>query len=229
MGSIGILQVFNDHTDGLGPSFQNDAERIVTLCRLAGRPHTFSTYDVGAGQYPKDMDEHSAYIISGSPASVNDNHIFTAWLESFVIKCDYKRKKLLGICFGHQMIAKALGGTVGPLQMSWNLGIRRSTIHRYLSFMEPRTDILAYALHNEEIKTIPSGFINLGSIENCQYAFLSKEDHIFSTQIHPEISDEFFTALLASDYNLRISFKEIEREKINPQIFSSWLNGFFSD
>jgi GMP synthase-like glutamine amidotransferase len=78
---------------------------------MLGRDRKYRDYDVQAGKLPADPTECSVYVITGSAAGVYDD---LPWIPPFL---DFLRKvrgkaKLVGICFGHQAMAKAFGGDV---------------------------------------------------------------------------------------------------------------------
>ena len=72
----------------------------------------FQTYEVQLNNYPLDIDECDAYLITGSKASSYDDEQWIHDLKKFIQSLNKNKKKLIGICFGHQIIAEALGGSV---------------------------------------------------------------------------------------------------------------------
>ena len=69
-------------------------------------------YDVCNGHFPKSVDECEAYICSGSKHSVYENIAWINRLKEFVFQLYKKQKLFVGVCFGHQILAEALGGKV---------------------------------------------------------------------------------------------------------------------
>ena len=91
------------------PEFGEYPDMFIGLLRLADPALEFRVYDVEEGVYPEDIDEVDAYLITGSKSSVYDDQPWIATLMEFVRELDRRRKKLVGICFGHQLVAQALG------------------------------------------------------------------------------------------------------------------------
>jgi GMP synthase-like glutamine amidotransferase len=83
----------------------------------------FVTYAVNAGIYPSEIDEVDAYILTGSKSSVYEDALWITQLAEFVRVLHSRKKKLVGICFGHQMVAHALGGYTSLADGGWGLGV----------------------------------------------------------------------------------------------------------
>ena len=79
----------------------------------------FETYDVILGEYPKKMQENDVYLITGSRYGANDGDKWIDDLEIFVLELQHQKHPLIGICFGHQIIAKALGGKTELASQGW--------------------------------------------------------------------------------------------------------------
>lgn len=81
-------------------------------------------YDVILDDYPNHIDECDGYLITGSKLSVYDSEEWIRKLEVYVQTLDLHKKSLLGVCFGHQLIARALGGAVEKADVGWTLGVQ---------------------------------------------------------------------------------------------------------
>ncbi len=155
------------------------------------------TYEVVDGEYPADLDEVDAYIITGSKLSVYDDVPWVRRLKGFVVQLHEAKKKLIGICFGHQMVAEALGGKTLPADSGWCVGVHA---------IEPTEDAARYGLssstirlrsnHRDQVATLPTGGKLLASTKACPIASIGLDDHILTFQGHPEFSEGYARALL---------------------------------
>ena len=118
---IGILK-----TDAVRPEWVPDfgeyPDMFTALLAKADPDLEFAVYDVEEGEYPDDIDEVDAYLITGSKSSVYEEKAWIARLMDFVRELHAREKKIVGICFGHQIIAHALGGKTEKSHKGWGVG-----------------------------------------------------------------------------------------------------------
>lgn len=194
---LGILQTNHDKSVEVGDAFPDDAHRFRDMFDAQDDRFTYRVYMTIGGEVPQNLDDHDAYLITGSPLSVLDKHIFTDDLRNFILSCDAAKKPLLGACFGHQAIALALGGTVERTGEGYNVGIEDTQFHTKRPWMTPDQDSLPmYVFHEDQVTTLPDGCDLIGSTDNCKIASFAKGDHIFTTQAHPEFSHDFMACVL---------------------------------
>ena len=162
---------------------------------MLGRERDYRSYDVQAGQLPAGLAECSAYVITGSAAGVNDD---LPWIPPFLdfLRQVRGRAKLIGICFGHQAMAKAFGGEVEKSPKGWGVGM-----HRY-EIVEPPPGMrepLAFAIpafHQDQVVTLPPGARVLAASEFTPFASIGYDDDTVSVQGHPEFTPAFSAALI---------------------------------
>ena len=194
---LGILQTNHDRTVEIGDAFPDDAHRFRDMFDAQDDRFDYRVYMTIGGEVPKDLSEQDAFMITGSPLSVLDPHIFTDDLMDFIRRCDAAKKPLFGACFGHQAIALALGGTVKKSPQGYNVGVEETTFTARRDCMQPAQDKLPmYMFHEDAVTALPEGCELLGTSPNCQIASFAKGAHILTTQAHPEIDARFMTALL---------------------------------
>lgn len=230
---LGILQTNHDKTIEVGDVFPDDAHRFRDLFDAQDDRFEYKIYMTIGGEVPQNLDEQDAFMITGSPLSVLDRHIFTDDLMDFIRRCDAAKKPLLGACFGHQAIALALGGKVERSNNGYNVGIETTVFKQKRPWMKPLYDGLPlYMFHEDQVTELPVGCDLIGSSENCRVASFAKGDHIFTTQAHPEFTHEFMSCVLkytessmpATD--VENAWASLKKEQLG-QVFSTWCTQFF--
>ena len=154
-------------------------------------------YDVISGEFPKQIDEVNGYIITGSKMSVYDENDWIKELGSFVQELHKKKKKLIGICFGHQMVAHFLGGKTQKSDKGWGVGIHESALTSAATIYgsEGQKYNLVCSHQDQIVEPAPSSVV-LASSDFCRYSMLQIEDHILTFQGHPEFKPEFSRSLM---------------------------------
>ncbi len=204
---LGILQTNHDKSVAVGDAFPDDAHRFRDMFDAQDQRFTYRVYMTIGGEVPTDVDEQDAYLITGSPLSVLDDLPFLPPLYDFIRRADAARKPLLGVCFGHQAIAVALGGQVA--RADWNIGIE-TTQFTPRPFMADQVALNLYTFHHDAVTHLPDGCRLAGSSPGCDNASFAKGQHIFTTQAHPEFSDAFMRCVL-----------DATRAELDPQTFNA--------
>ena len=155
---------------------------------LKGFGFQFNVYSVVDMDFPKDPSSADCWIISGSRHGVYDNLPFIEPLEKLITDIYTKNVPLIGICFGHQIIAKAFGGKVEKFKNGWCVGLTKYNLEGKSIYLN--------AWHQDQIVAPPENSKILGSNSFCKYAFLSYGSNIFSVQAHPEFNNEFIRGLI---------------------------------
>ncbi|MBI6629966.1 type 1 glutamine amidotransferase [Pontibaca salina] len=155
---------------------------------LAGHGFEFETWPVLDMEFPSSPSEADGWLITGSKFAAYEDHPWIAPLETLIRDIRDRGKPLIGICFGHQIIAQALGGQVEKFSGGWAIG-------RTEYDMDGKP-ISLNAWHQDQITRLPEGATVIGS--NCfsPYAMLRYGDTVMSIQAHPEFDDHFIDGLI---------------------------------
>lgn len=232
---LGILQTNHDKSVEVGDAFPDDAHRFRDMFDRQDDRFLYTIYMTIGGDVPKDLDEQDAFMITGSPLSVLDPHVFSDDLMAFIRRCDAEKKPLMGACFGHQAIALALGGEVEKKPDGYNVGIEETVYHTKRPWMVPERDALAmYVFHEDTVTKLPDGCELLGSTANCKNASFAKGNHILTTQAHPEFNKDFMSCVLRftegslSEEGRRAAWDSVDQPQ-EGHIFGLWTTQFFKD
>jgi GMP synthase-like glutamine amidotransferase len=168
---------------------------------MLGPSFEIETYDVQSGQLPKDPAAHHAYLITGSPAGVYDPLPWIAPLCRFIRAA--KDSKMVGICFGHQVMAEALGGHVEKSDKGWGAGLQHYSIVRREPWMDGAAEIAVPASHQDQVILQPPGTQVVAASDFTPFAALAWTDRpAISFQFHPEFSPGFAKALIEKRYDV---------------------------
>jgi len=149
---------------------------------------TFDTVSIPSGDPLPDVDDLNSILITGSPAGVYDGLDWIAPLEDFVRAANSRKVPMVGVCFGHQIIAQALGGTVRKSEKGWGLGRHVYDIAPGNGIVDG-TRIALAASHQDQVITPPAGARTILSSDFAEHAgLLYPGGTTLSVQPHPEFS-----------------------------------------
>lgn len=181
----------------------------------AGPGIAFRVYDVVAGCYPEDINECDAYITTGSKASVYDQAPWIDRLQEYIVKLHHHDKKLVAICFGHQLVAQAFGGKTEKSVKGWGVGTHASQIYITKDWMQPTLSVVSLLVsHQDQVTCLPKGAELIAGSEFCPYSMFQLGGNILALQGHPEFSRSYAEAMI--QYRAQI----IGKAKVNEGIVS---------
>jgi GMP synthase-like glutamine amidotransferase len=167
---------------------------------LLGDGFEIERFYVPGGHLP-DPGAHGAVLITGSPAGVYDPHPWIDPLTEFIRSA--KAGKVVGVCFGHQVMAEALGGHVEKSDKGWGAGLHRYSIVHDEPWMDSAAQIAIPASHQDQIVAQPPNTQIVAASDFTPYAALAWTDRpAISFQFHPEFSPGFAKALIERRYDI---------------------------
>lgn len=183
---IGILQ-----TGHMAEAVRADTgdydEMFVRL--LAGQGLRFTTWDVEGGALPDGPDAAEGWLITGSRHGAYEDHPWIPPLEELIRAIVAARRPLVGICFGHQIIAQALGGTVVKFPGGWSVG-------RHIYRTDAGEEIALNAWHQDQVTALPAGAQTFVRSDFTEHAGFTYGDTVMTWQAHPEYGREALSALM---------------------------------
>ena len=164
--------------------------------QLLGEDFEYESYDVAAGALPADAADHDAYLVTGSAAGVYEPLAWIAPANAF-LRAAKGKSKLVGICFGHQLMAQTFGGHVEKSDKGWGVGLHTYPVVRREPWMDEAPLISVPASHQDQVTLQPPGTEVLASSVFTPYAGLTWRDFpAISFQFHPEFSPDYAKALV---------------------------------
>lgn len=155
---------------------------------LAGRGFEFTTWHVEGMEFPQDIHDADGWLLTGSRHGAYEDHAFIPPLEDFIRRVHDAGVPMVGICFGHQIIAQALGGTVVKHPGGWAVGAQ--------DYDFGGRPVTLNAWHQDQVVALPPGAQVAGRNAFCENAALIYGDRAFTVQAHPEFGDDFIQGLM---------------------------------
>ncbi len=182
---IGILQT-GLAPDALIESSGDYPDMFVRL--LDGHGFSFTTFRVIDGQFPAAVTDCDGWLITGSRHGAYEDHPWIPPLEDFIRAAFAANVPVVGICFGHQIIAQAMGGRVEKYAGGWSVG---ATEYDFGG-----ETLTLNAWHQDQVTVTPPGATVLASSDFCANAALLYDDRALTVQAHPEFQPAFIDGLM---------------------------------
>jgi GMP synthase-like glutamine amidotransferase len=182
---IGILQTGHS-PDNMKDQLGDYGEMFTKL--LGGHDFDFQIWSVVDGEFPDSAVDADGWLITGSKFGAYEDHDWIPPLEQLILAIRDAGRPLVGICFGHQIIAQALGGKVEKFAGGWSVGRTEYTVNGQPMALN--------AWHQDQVTALPQGAQVVGSSEFCANAALLYDDQIWTIQPHPEFNADFIDGLI---------------------------------
>ena len=188
----------NDILDGhLAQAYSSFGAIFVRLFEGVGADWTMELFNTQLGQYPDSFDDFDAVLLTGSRADSFSDAPWIVELRLRVTELLSARKKMVGVCFGHQLIALCLGAPVGRAPQGWGAGRMTYDWHRpELPYCAERTQIALLASHQDQVCEVPPGASLVASSDFCPVAAFTVGQEVFCIQPHPEFKEEISAYLM---------------------------------
>ena len=182
--------------DSVRPVWGSYSQMVERLFREAGFHGTVEAFQTTLMQYPDSFDDYDAVLLTGSRYDAFSSDPWVVELRSQVADLLEQQKKLVGICFGHQLIAACLGAPVARASQGWGLGRLVYQWHGMPGIAEDVASIAMLASHQDQVLELPRGARLLASHANCPVAGYFIGTRVLCVQSHPEFDTDYMAFLL---------------------------------
>lgn len=177
-------------------------EMFERMFERAGADFGYDIVDVESGEAIPDPEAGRALLVTGSPKGVYEGHDFIRPLEDAVRAHAEAGLPVLGICFGHQLVARAFGARVEKSERGWGVGIHTYEVVSEAPWGAGPHRFSCAVSHQDQVATLPRGFLRLAGSPFCPFGSLVHEElPILTFQMHPEFDHDYARALLTLRIN----------------------------
>ena len=231
--NIGIL--LTDHVlENLQKKHGDQGDFYINLFKNLDPSIEIEIYDVVKGEYPDSEEDCSGYIITGSRLSIYDDESWIKNLEEYIRLLHKKEKKLLVICFGHQLIAQALGGESGDAAEGWTVVVQQYKFVTQFPWVKTNSPSIALIhSHKDQVKVLPRSAKLVAGNKQVPIAMYYIDNHIMSMQGHPEFTSQYALDVASSRKEIlgRSLFQLAKKSLLedttdNMEVAKWWINFF---
>jgi GMP synthase-like glutamine amidotransferase len=196
MITLGLLETDTLYKD-LIADYQSYGHMFARFFSAIEPTIQFRYYAVQEGELPDDLNACDAWLITGSKAGVYDDLPWIPPLQDWIKQAYLQKQKLLGVCFGHQLLAHTLGGKAIKHPDGWGIGVHTSEVVYHPDWLSDsyREINLLYS-HQDQVVELPPQAHCLLSSDFCRYAGFIIPERVFTVQGHPEFTVEYLQRLL---------------------------------
>ena len=203
--------------------------------RLLGEDaYDYAVYAADEGELPASPKDCDAYLVTGSSAGAYEPLPWIGPLKDFLN--DAKgQAALVGVCFGHQIMAEAFGGKVIKSPKGWGLGEQEYRVVKREPWMDEGPTFRLPGSHQDQVVELPPGAeVIAASAFTPMGALAWRDQPAISIQLHPEFEPAYASALIENRRGSRYTDEEAERALASYRLpddrarVGGWLKNFLN-
>ncbi|XP_021717240.1 gamma-glutamyl peptidase 5-like [Chenopodium quinoa] len=174
----------------------------VFVRMLGEEGEKWDVYKVARNEFPKEeeLGMYDGFVITGSCSDAHSNDVWICKLVNLLKNLDSLKKKVLGICFGHQVLGRALGGKIGRASSGWDIGLRTikfsSSSNKLISNLKIPSTLNIIECHQDEVLELPPKVEVIGRSNKTSIEMFKYGDHMMGIQGHPEYNTDILLHLI---------------------------------
>jgi GMP synthase-like glutamine amidotransferase len=183
--------------DALRPVYDGYGRMVADLLHATGLDWQLDVFEVINGEYPEDQDAYQAFLITGSKYDSFADDDWVVHLREYVQMLYAQAKPMVGICFGHQLLAHSLGGRAGRSDAGWGLGVMEFRVCEKPPFVDSVDSVNLLVSHQDQVHKLPEGARLLLSNDFCPNAGYYIPGRVLAIQGHAEFTVPYLRDLIA--------------------------------
>jgi len=210
-----------------------DATKFRILLQPENPAARLDVYYVTMDSFPERIDDYDGLLVTGSPCSVHDNHAWIGRLQQLVREATQQGKRVIGSCFGHQLLAKTFGGEVGFNEHGWLIGNVEMSITRTCPWMQPAARVTGiFHFNQERVVRLPPAARSFAHTDDYPDFGFTIGDNVMSFQGHPEQSRRSMQNFLDTTPGIepaqyRRAAANIAEAQPDARVWGAWMMRFF--
>lgn len=211
---------------------------FIDMLRQEGQQ--WESHDVENGEFPSSFEGYDGFVITGSPASANDDEPWVHGLLEAIRKIHQRGTPMLGICFGCQAVAQAMGGKVEINPQGWDIGLSEVTLNEtgraFPSLENAPNPFRILEVHQDIVTRVPEGALVLGSSPRTPVEIFTLGENVLCIQGHPEMDHEMVRELIVKRHERGMLDEERAQEGLaslagapHEAFLQGWLRAFMRE